>query len=211
MMIAARNSFLMGGVKPPYDAEVEYLESTGTQWIDLGFIPQDDTRITCLVGRNPSFYMGAQTAWERNTFRYNENSSRTYWVYGAVAGDYSSNIGVIPTGMHIVDVDGATCNVNGKTSVSIGTTPINCAFNFLYGALNTPTEGIGGACFIGPITCRLGGIYGDRQIDAIPVRVGSGSSAVGYLYDRANPTGGPLGNGLYGNAGTGAFVIGPDK
>jgi hypothetical protein len=46
--------------------------------------------------------------------------------------------------------------------------------------------------------------------DLIPVRVGSGSSAVGYLYDKANPTGGPLGNGLYGNSGSGAFVIGPD-
>lgn len=44
----------------------------------------------------------------------------------------------------------------------------------------------------------------------IPVRVGSGANAVGYLYDKANPTGGPLGNGLYPNSGTGAFVIGPD-
>ena len=55
--------------------------------------------------------------------------------------------------------------------------------------------------------------------DLIPVRVGSGSSAVGYLYDRANPTGGPLGNGLYGNAADGqggvtgfpANCVGPDK
>jgi len=47
--------------------------------------------------------------------------------------------------------------------------------------------------------------------DYIPVRVGSGANAVGYLYDRANPTGGPLGNGLYPNSGSGAFVVGPDK
>ena len=46
--------------------------------------------------------------------------------------------------------------------------------------------------------------------DFIPVRVGSGANAVGYLYDRANPTGGPRGNGLYPNSGSGAFVIGPD-
>lgn len=43
--------------------------------------------------------------------------------------------------------------------------------------------------------------------DLIPVRVGQ----TGYMYDRANPTGGPLGNGLYPNAGAGAFVLGPDK
>jgi hypothetical protein len=51
----------------------------------------------------------------------------------------------------------------------------------------------------------------DVLSDFQPVRVGSGSSAVGYIYDKANPTGGPLGNGLYGNSGTGAFTIGPDK
>ena len=64
-------------------------------------------------------------------------------------------------------------------------------------------------------------IYDDSTLvrDFIPVRVGSGSSAVGYLYDRANPDGGPLGNGLYGNAADGqggkagfpANCIGPDR
>lgn len=47
--------------------------------------------------------------------------------------------------------------------------------------------------------------------DFTPVRVGSGSSAVGYLYDRANPTGGPLGNGLYGSGTAVPLVAGPDK
>ena len=40
--------------------------------------------------------------------------------------------------------------------------------------------------------------------DFIPVRVGSGANAVGYMYDRVSGQ-------LFGNAGTGAFVIGPDK
>ena len=40
--------------------------------------------------------------------------------------------------------------------------------------------------------------------DIAPVRVGSGSSAVGYLYDRVSGE-------LFGNAGMGAFVLGPDK
>lgn len=43
--------------------------------------------------------------------------------------------------------------------------------------------------------------------DFIPVRIGT----TGYFYDRANPTGGPLGNGLYPSSGTGDFVLGPDK
>ena len=40
--------------------------------------------------------------------------------------------------------------------------------------------------------------------DFIPVRVGSGANAVGYLYDRVSGE-------LFGNMGSGAFVIGPDK
>lgn len=47
---------------------------------------------------------------------------------------------------------------------------------------------------------------GDLLRDYIPVRVGT----VGYLYDRANPTGGPLGNGLYGSATDTPFIAGPD-
>jgi hypothetical protein len=40
--------------------------------------------------------------------------------------------------------------------------------------------------------------------DYIPVRVGSGAGAVGYLFDRVSGQ-------LFGNAGTGDFTIGPDK
>ncbi len=48
---------------------------------------------------------------------------------------------------------------------------------------------------------------GTSSLDLVPVRVGT----VGYLYDRANPTGGPSGNGLYGSATGTALVAGPDK
>lgn len=50
-----------------------------------------------------------------------------------------------------------------------------------------------------------------EEADECRVVVGSGASAVGYLYDRANPTGGPLGNGLYGSATATPLVAGPDK
>ena len=39
--------------------------------------------------------------------------------------------------------------------------------------------------------------------DFIPVCVGSGASAVGYMYDCVTKR-------LFGNNGTGAFTIGPD-
>ena len=37
MLVAARTG-AWSGKRLPYDAEVEYLESTGTQWIDTGIV-----------------------------------------------------------------------------------------------------------------------------------------------------------------------------
>ena len=50
-------------------------------------------------------------------------------------------------------------------------------------------------------------MYDEVIHDFIPVRCGS----VGYMFDRANIKGEPLGNGLYPNGGTVPFVLGPDK
>lgn len=44
MMLGARTA-AWSGEALPYDAEVEYLESTGTQWIDTGIIATENTRI----------------------------------------------------------------------------------------------------------------------------------------------------------------------
>lgn len=45
---------------------------------------------------------------------------------------------------------------------------------------------------------------GELVFDGIPVRVGSGAEAVGYLYDKVSDS-------LLGNLGSGSFVLGPDK
>ena len=43
MLLGARQFFERRGAALPYDAEVEYLESTGTQWIDTGITPSAAT------------------------------------------------------------------------------------------------------------------------------------------------------------------------
>ena len=59
MLLAARQSILTGGGSPtplPYDAEIEYLESTGTQYIDTGVLCHKDNGFiaTCEFLRNTS-------------------------------------------------------------------------------------------------------------------------------------------------------------
>ena len=46
MLINLRNA-LMTGKRLPYDAEVEYLESTGTQYINSGLTVSNALRVKC--------------------------------------------------------------------------------------------------------------------------------------------------------------------
>ena len=46
-MTQAGHHSMMGGKRLPYDSEVEYLESTGTQWIDTGYIYNGNSVFAC--------------------------------------------------------------------------------------------------------------------------------------------------------------------
>jgi len=214
MMIAARNAFLMSGGAMPYDAEVEYLESTGGQYIDTGVLANSDLKVECtfrMLERPINFrwIFAARThdiAGDGYGFGCNGDTYITSDYNGRVSISERFNSGTVYT----VVKDANVCSING-------TTLLNTAAVFTQ-SHTLPILGMrtaDGDVNLGVIPkCEIFyvRIYAQALVrDFIPVRVGSGSSAVGYLYDRANPTGGPLGNGLYPNAGTGAFVIGPDK
>jgi hypothetical protein len=97
---------------------------------------------------------------------------------------------------------------DSSESITLGPKTYTCDYPLLLFAYNS------GGSILASQSMRISSaqltLNGVLVRDYIPVRVGTGANAVGYLYDRANPTGGPLGNGLYGNSGSGAFVIGPD-
>lgn len=221
-MIAARNAFLMSGAGPtpplPYDAEVEYLESNRAQWVDTGvFYHADDMSIEVdFVGLSGSNFavFGADNG---NTYTAGEVAflwDGTYMdiIYptGANSSDlvrprpaYAHNQRyVFSLGNGVATIDGQSIPISAWYYQYVGTRTL-----YIF-ATHRNTAVVPSQMRLYHFAIRDGAAL-IRNL--IPVRVGSGSSAVGYLYDRANPTGGPLGNGLYGNAGTGAFVIGPDK
>jgi hypothetical protein len=66
------------------------------------------------------------------------------------------------------------------------------AFNVI-GTINSSA----GKCRIGQWTAYSNGV---KVADFIPVRIGQ----TGYMYDKVSGQ-------LFGNAGTGAFILGPDK
>ena len=199
--------------KLPYDAEIEYLESTGTQYIDTGVVPALSDTVSISFRRtaqNAAVFGCCNRVWSGGVaiycggFRYGATSWQNNTL-NTVGSDVS------------VEMRGAELYVNGTLRTTFSAQAEEPQRSLYIFALHVPT----GVNYYVSARCYSLSVSrnGTTLIDYIPVRVGSGSSAVGYLYDRANPDGGPLGNGLYGNAADGqggvtgfpANCIGPDK
>lgn len=218
-------SVAIGGVtvwtKPnplPYDAEVEYLESTGTQYVDTGVIGGSNSRVKivasssnnatalALFGSRESNTVAGFSVWQYATIGassgvrfdfYGNSSATTRFVLAT--GQWST------TAQNTVEKSGAENWLNGVQAGSNPSASFACQQNFYLLAINT--AGTASYPFVGKIySCEI--YDGSTTVRSfVPVRVGQ----VGYLFDRANPTGGPLGNGLYGSATATPLVAGPDK
>lgn len=181
----------------PYDAEIEYLESTGTQWIDTGLKWDCSGDIQC------RFSFATLRSVARAVFGYSVDS--TFSVYS--------------NGSQLIAANGSWVGyVNWKNAVYVGS-----MFDFSLAerkVINVGTQEyktfIGSNDAVSSTTVSLfhfgGRYYGDGirihsyscisqgdRIDLIPVRVG----AVGYMYDKISGV-------LFEGRGTGNFVLGPD-
>jgi hypothetical protein len=198
----------MGGAKLPYAAEVEYIGATGTQYIDIAaaatpgqYFGISGHVILPSAPTNNRVFFDAATASQF----YNESlmTSGGAYVFGSVVGGVSTSGGwYVNVGAKTyfeVSTDGVTNN----GVLSPLSRPITKAFSSvrLFAKLATGSRSPINNVQLFNITIKSGSA---TVFDAIPVRIGSGASAVGYLYDRVSGQ-------LFGNAGTGAFVIGPDK
>ena len=200
MLINLRNA-LMAGKRLPYDAEVEYLESTGAQYIsfEVPFYGIDIT--TSHVANNNSY--GIAGAWNgsarANSVKYTTTQSRGWAITNA------SNSGNIFSGSLTqntptrITVHGTSVTVN-DTSYTMGAawSPNNNVYKFaLFGCYNRgeTVDPLSGRIY----HCSLYDVNDDLAYNFIPVRKGT----VGYLYDRVSGK-------LFGNAGTGAFAYGND-
>lgn len=177
----------------PYDSKIEYLEATGTQYIDTGIL----------------YFIGIIIVINAI---YTANFSTTQVLAGAssAAGCW---IGNNPQN------GGTFGNSNGSLKASnVRTTLFNTyssGWTYLFGnytyistrkTSNPKTSsihlfGVGGDFLSSAriYSCQIHDVNNNALADFIPVRVGQ----VGYLYDR-------ISGNLFGNAGTGSFTLGPD-
>lgn len=218
-------SVAIGGVtvwtKPnplPYDAEVEYLESTGTQYVDT-LTPMDGSlRVVldyvCLNTLVRPFGAADVRGTVKNQWYL--IGDRNQAVSNCSLGSTTNaiiNIGQSPVGVRTTaTIDGRTLSAYGGTATmpSWTLTPRtdDCTLG-IFACHVVRTDGSNPWVLAASMRLYSLSIYSGSTLvrSFVPVRVGQ----VGYLFDRANPTGGPLGNGLYGSATSTPLVAGPDK
>lgn len=186
-------------------AEVEYIESTGTQYIDTGFAPNQDTRVVCKTifepGSTAKFLFGARSSTTSDQFSFAATSSGVYRSgYGSGYSQFSetySNDGII-----IVDKNKAATTLtlpNGtKGTVEVAESTFTAPCNMVLFAVNNNGT-VGTFSNTKLYSCQ---IYDNDVLvrDFVPTVRADGTPG---LLDQTN-------NAFYTNSGTGTFVVGPD-
>lgn len=197
----------MGGKGLPYDAEIEYLQSSGTQYINTGILPNNTTKVelkgvfkysagTTRFGSRVGF-----TLLQFDVVTSSANEVRVDFGTGAI------NDGQWVVGQHIVSaiiIDALTKKATVEYGWNIVTHtyatsfPSQSSYPLTLFALNNA----GNILLASDMTVLSFRCWKSSVLimDMIPVRVGN----VGYMYDKVSKQ-------LFGNAGTGAFILGPDK
>ena len=194
----------MGGKSLPYDAEIEYLESTGTQWIDTDYILTTPYSMRVILD-----FAVSKNSNQKNIFGSNDNNGlNAYFQTGTSFGIYMSrgyvlqNVPISLNNRAVLDLY-IPSGANAGTLIYNGITYTTSAKDHTQGNthfyLYTQSPPSTRTSKLQIYSCK---IYDNEVLvrDFIPVRKGT----AGYLYDKVSGT-------LFGNAGTGDFVLGSDK
>ena len=194
-----------GGASLPYDAEVEYLGGSGTQYIDTGIECTSDLKVefTGMVTTNVNAAACGGIANLNPYFRHHWTpyTGSFYWIQ--YNNNSSSSIqNTISTNTWydiVVDPVNGTASINGtaKTFTAI-TAVVTTGQNYFIFARKSGD----GSTQSRPCRFKSFKMWRNGTLirDFIPVRV----NTTGYMYDRVSGE-------LFGNAGTGSFTLGPDK
>lgn len=177
--------------------EVEYIQSSGTQYVDSLFTPNQDTRVVMdaqMTSNNvPVFYFGT---------RPTGTSVRMYNVLHTSSGirsDYGTSqvtaSGLTATNRMVIDKNKNICSM-GTSSVTNTSSTFQTTFNLFLFASN---DG-GNPAFYGSFRLFACQIYDNGTLIRNYVPCKNADNAVG-LYDL-------VGGQFYGNAGTGSFTAG---
>ena len=179
--------------------QVEYLKSTGTQYINVGLKPNQDTRIVLDVNSplvsGPVWLFGARTAADSKTYNFLCQGSKYRSDYN---DNSSTSLTINPSGRFEIDKDKNITKINGSTASTIPYGTFQCEYNlFLFNNNNAGAAGAGASISI--YSCK---IYDNGTLvrNFVPARNSSGTLG---LYDTVNGF-------FYTNQGSGTFTAGAD-
>lgn len=184
----------------PYDKKIEYLEGTGNQYINTGIVPDIRTGVYVKVRQSntsDTYLLGLRQTTGNTRWCVGSGNSGYYYGYG----NYQSINRLLgnPAEIMLDFMD------SGKFAKADGSYEVNLPSSMGF----TPTIGIrlfGSAGVTASYSKWAGKIYfakfsqgNEILMDLIPVRIGN----VGYMYDKVSKQ-------LFGNDGTGDFILGGD-
>lgn len=181
----------------PYDAEIEYLESSGTQYIDTGVVPKTTLSVKIkynILQLTPQNNIAIFGSAINPTGMFSGKAGHIYYINNtqnalpSIPGDFN-------TVLEEEYIDN-TMTRNGVTYTTHHIVATNTSIILFGRHMDRVIERIGG------LRIYYFALYDNGVLvrNLIPVRVGQ----VGYMYDKVSGQ-------LFGNAGTGSFILGPDK
>ena len=194
-----RRRYMGGGSSLPYDAEIEYLESNGTQYIDTGIIADNGVLVEMkaafvsgnipIVGVNTN---GNIISVAFYTTRYVTTYKGGTQIYNTVNPRYGTFFDLYfdTRGLDYIVKWNESKKYNTQTNFTISSS--DSIKLFTIDGINISNSRVK--------TLRLTDSNNNVVFDAKAVRVGQ----TGYLYDKVSGK-------LFGNAGTGDFILGNDK
>lgn len=178
--------------------KLAYLESTGTQYIDTGFVPNQDTRVLARMLMIPNstsiFAFGARTSTTSNNFCFVTSASNVY-VTGYNNENKSLTSNYNKTVPFVVDKNKNVTIIDGDTAYTAPTATFTAPKSMTLFAVNN-----NGTINKGSVRFYYCQIYDNETLvrDYIPVKNADG---VYGMYDLVNDV-------FYGNLGTGTFLGG---
>ena len=178
--------------------ELEYLESTGTQYIDTGIIPDANTGLKIEVmcsNTTDSYAAGLRDTTGNTRWTIGHDNNGFYYGYGNWGrgnDNISSNVKVSAS-LNFLNDKKFTVNNNGvETTVSLPTLSFTPSNNIrLFGSSGVSASYAKWSGKIYSVKISQGQ---NIVMDLVPVRVG----LTGYMYDK-------ISGQLFGNAGTNSF------
>ena len=198
-----------GGEKLPYDAEIEYLQSTGTQYINLSFGFAETDEVYTVFSVDTSMisdkYMICPKRWCDNNNRFAMGVHDFNYLHAAAFTCAFGSVSTNSTSLNPLTLNDGEIHSWSYKNNYFSITDLGIGKDVSSYTFGRETKNL--KLFYGYSSNTKGKMQSYKHVkdgvvvvELIPVRVGQ----VGYMYDKVSGQ-------LFGNAGTGAFILGPDK